>query len=580
MRRLPAAIRVIHEDADVLVVDKPFGLLTANVPGETRPALFDFLKMHVRSSRPRVPRRDPNADPDAPRSRSAGQGVYVIHRLDKEASGLLVFATSEKAFHWLKDDFKAKRVHRIYTALVEGEWGEVGMQTTIQSFLFEPETGGRVHSISNEAFRGAGKMSGDKDQNQPKPAVTHVRVIAVGKGMSLVQVRLETGRKHQIRTHLSERGHPIVGDPRYGAQTDPLGRLGLHASELGFTHPGTGQTVRYSNAAPAGFYLAVGQKVPAGAAAAEMPSPSASTTSPMATPPHLSHAAPAAKSSANQAKAPTGTGTSWEPVVEWYDQMQGDAAEDGSDHYRELILPGTIRLVQPSAGMRVLDVGCGQGIVSRAVAALGAEVIGIDASPGLIEAAKSRGSEGGRARYGVGDAGSLEPAVKALGGAGVAADTAGPFDAATCVMALGNIEPLEPVFRGVVALLKPGGRFVAVISHPAFRAPGQTSWGFDDSAGAQYRRVDGYLSAGQHQVQMHPGLAAHGKAGGEAMTWSFHRPLQTYARLLGAAGLLIESIEEWTSRRTSQPGPRAAAENRARREIPLFMAFRCVRVER
>jgi SAM-dependent methyltransferase len=238
-----------------------------------------------------------------------------------------------------------------------------------------------------------------------------------------------------------------------------------------------------------------------------------------------------------------------------------------------LILPGTIRLVQPTAGMRVLDVGCGQGIVSRALAALGAEAVGIDASPGLIEAAKTRGSEGGRARYGVGDAGSLAAAVKAMG-----SEREGPFDVAVCVMALGNIEPLEPVFRGVASLLKPGGKFVAVISHPAFRAPGQTSWGFDEQAGAQFRRVDGYLSAGQHQVQMHPGLAALGKAGGDATTWSFHRPLQTYVRLLGSAGLLIETMEEWTSRRTSQPGPKAAAENRARREIPLFLAWRGVRV--
>lgn len=561
MRRLPPAIRVVHEDADVIVVDKPAGLLTANIPGETRPALFDFLKRHVRGNRPR-PRRDPNADPDAPRARSAGQGVYVIHRLDKEASGLLVFATSEKAFGWLKDDFKAKRVHRLYTALVEGEWGEAGMQTTIQSFLYEPPEGGAVRSIPSESFRGAGKAAGNKDETQPKPAVTHVKVLAVGNGMSLVQVRLETGRKHQIRAHLSERGHPIVGDPRYGAKIDPVGRLGLHASELGFTHPGTGQTVRYSSVAPASFYAAVGQKPPAGASTeSETRSGSPAHSSPRALP-HSS------------AGSPRGADTSWEQVAEWYDQMQGDAGESGSDHYRDVILPGTIRLVQPTAGMRVLDVGCGQGIVSRALAALGAAVVGIDASPGLIEAAKARGSEGGRAVYGVGDAGALEAALAAL----PTGTSTGSFDASACVMALGNIEPLEPVFRGVSALLKPGGRFVAVISHPCFRAPGQTSWGWDDAARSQYRRVDGYLSSGQHKIDMHPGLAAHGRSGGDAVTWSFHRPIQTYVRLLAAAGLFIDAVEEWSSRRVSQPGPRAAAEDRARREIPLFLALRAVKM--
>ncbi|HZW05508.1 MAG TPA: hypothetical protein VFF65_00170, partial [Phycisphaerales bacterium] len=147
------------------------------------------------------------------------------------------------------------------------------------------------------------------------------------------------------------------------------------------------------------------------------------------------------------------------------------------------------------------------------------------------------------------------------------------FDTATCVMALGNIEPIDPVLEGVASLLKPGGALVFVISHPSFRAPGQTSWGWDD-AGAQprqFRRVDGYLSAGQHRISMHPGDAP------DVVTWTFHRPLQAYVKALAAAGFVIETLEEWPGQRVSQPGPRAAEENRTRQEIPLFLAVRAVK---
>jgi hypothetical protein len=153
----------------------------------------------------------------------------------------------------------------------------------------------------------------------------------------------------------------------------------------------------------------------------------------------------------------------------------------------------------------------------------------------------------------------------------------GGFDAATCIMALTNIEPIDSVLSGAASLLRPGGALVLVISHPAFRAPGQTHWGFDakgPGGGVQYRRVDGYLSAGQHRIVMHPGEAP------DVVTWTFHRPIQHYSRALAQAGMAIELLEEWSSRRQSQPGPRAEAENRSRREIPLFLAIRAVKMER
>lgn len=534
-------MRIVFEDADVLVVDKPPGLLTATEPGQDRENLFDLLKRYIRATRGRGPRRD--RDSDEPRSRSAGQGCYIIHRLDKDASGLLVFATSEKAFTWLKEDFKAKRVHRIYTALCAGTLGQPNDQGTIQSFLKEDEHG-HARSIPSDEFRGAGPGSvGGVAKETARLAVTHYRVVAVGQGLSLVQVRLDTGRKNQIRAHLSEKGHPLVGDYRYGSKADPLQRLGLHAGELGFTHPGTGQTVRYFAPAPPGFYRAVGATPPPASMSRVLP-------------------VSAAKAGDGGAGGSGSPDTAWENVAGWYDAL---LSEHRSDHYDRVIIPGTVRLVQPRGEEKILDVACGQGVISRAMAALGAGVLGVDGSPSLVEAAQAKG---GPIDYRVGDARTLDVE-------GLRAFAPEGFDAATCVMALGNIEPIEPVFRAVCSLLKPGGRFVAVLSHPSFRAPGQTSWGWDNKQHRQFRRVDGYLSPGQHAIEMQPGRAAAGE--GSVKTWTFHRPLQHYIKHLGEAGLLVEQLEEWPGQRVSQPGPRAEEENRARREIPLFLAIRAVK---
>lgn len=523
--------KIVFEDEHLMVVDKPSGMLTAGMGNETRLTLFDLVKQYLRESgaAPRArsrgrDERDAGRGPVRPRV-----GAGVIHRLDKEASGLLVFSKTDRAFQWLKEDFKAKRVHRLYTAVLEGEMGSAGDQGTIQSFLRE-ESSGHVRSIRADEYRGPTRPAPgeDEDADVARPAVTHFKVLAVGKGHTLVQVRLETGRKHQIRVHFADKGHPLVGDKRYGAKTDPGGRIALHAGELGFTHPGTGMKERYTSAPPRAFFALCG----------------AESLMPKDAPEGFDRGAPRTAPPARPAAE-----TAWENVAEWYDEL----VESGeSDHYPRVIVPGTVRMLGPREGMRVLDVACGQGVVSRAMAGLGAAVVGVDGAPSLIDAARARG--GGD--YHVGDA-------RELGKLGL---EPGSFDAATCVMALANIEPLEPVFRGIAALLKPGGRLVWVITHPAFRGPDQTSWGWDDRARAQYRRVDGYLSAGVKAIKMHPGAAP------DVTTMTFHRPIQTYVRVMHECGFAVTALEEWPSMRSSQPGPRADAENRARREIPLFLA--------
>ncbi len=567
-RSLPSGVQIVHEDDDLIVIDKPAGLLTAGMPGQEIDSAFSFLKGYIKDQH-----------------RRRGTKVWIIHRLDKEASGLLVFAKSERAFEFLKEEFRAKRPHRLYAAVVEGEIAPEASKTretpagqkriaqpasgTTQSYLLEDEKG-IVKSFKNAAdairvqkLPGFRASDGEGKGDHPKLAVTHWRVMEAALGRSLLQVRLETGRKNQIRVHMRDIQHPIVGDRRYDAATDPIGRVCLHAAELGFTHPANGKSLRFRSDIPGGFFSLVGKSkgdATAGDAAPALQKPAAPSPvkpAPQATqPPPRSHAT-----------------DSWDHVADWYSELLD---ERRSDHHEQVILPGAARLLNLAGGQSLLDVACGQGVLCHRLVASGINCTGIDTSPRLIDAAQKSASSG--ENFLVGDArtiGSLD-----LGGA---------FDAVACIMALMNIDPLAPVLQGVADRLKPLGSFVCVILHPAFRAPGQTGWGWDEGtpvpgakkhqkppAPRQYRRVDGYLSPAAAPIVMNPGAAAKGVA--PVTTVTFHRPIQSYIKALAEAGLVVDAIEEWPSIRTSQPGPRAAEENRARREIPMFLAIRARKV--
>ncbi len=584
---LPGGIRVVHEDADVIVVDKPAGILTASMPGDDLDSVFRAIKVYARH-----------------KAKRRGTQVWIIHRLDKEASGLLVFAKNEAAFESLKEQFRAKRVHRLYHCVVEGEFAPVVVGEgsvpqlpvgTIQSYLVEDDEG--IVSSSSAAAAPAFRRGAKPQSAEPeaKLAITHYRVVSCGDGRSLLHVRLETGRKNQIRVHMKEFGHPITGDRRYGSKEDPADRVCLHATELAFTAPSSGKTLRFVSPAPAAFFRLVGRKGSEGDTH-ETADWSVKGQESLANRAAVSLAnAPAVTptlTTPNAAPPTDATGSSWDHVADWYSTL---IEERGSDHHDKLIIPGTVRLLDPKPNERIIDVACGQGNLCRALASLGASCTGVDASPRLIEAA---------ARIRVHGA-SVQPAFLTGDARSLTDLKVPPFDAASCVMALMNIEPLSPVFAGVASLLKPGGRFVGVILHPAFRSPGQTAWGWDTGTGdgarrdgppktsarhartpreaarpapaaRQFRRVDGYLSNGRRSVVMNPGAAATGK---EAVTtWTFHRPIQQYVKLLAEAGFMIDALEEWPSLRTSQPGPTAAEENRARREIPMFLAFRAVKL--
>ena len=127
---------------------------------------------------------------------------------------------------------------------------------------------------------------------------------------------------------------------------------------------------------------------------------------------------------------------------------------------------------------------------------------------------------------------------------------------------------IRPVFGGS------NGRLVVAMMHPCFRGPRETSWGWDQAKRVQYRRVDRYLLPRKTPIVAHPGKAP------DLYTWSFHKPIEGYVKALRNAGLLIDALEEWASHKVSEPGPRAAAENAARKEIPMFLALRAIKVRK
>jgi 23S rRNA pseudouridine1911/1915/1917 synthase len=211
-------IRIVFEDDSIIVVEKPAGLLTMATETERSRTLYKTLREIANRKRP-------------------AEKIFIVHRLDREASGLLVFAKTVEAKERLQEQFKNHSAGRRYIAVVEGR--VLPADFTIRSYLAE-NAAFRVYSARNPS---AGKL-----------AVTHVHVMKANPKATLIEVRLETGRKHQIRVHLAERGHPIVGDKAYGSRSNPLKRLALHAAKLDFRHPLTGRPMHFEAPYPKSFW--------------------------------------------------------------------------------------------------------------------------------------------------------------------------------------------------------------------------------------------------------------------------------------------------------------------------------------
>ena len=204
-------IEIVFEDDSIIVVDKPAGLLTMATETERAKTVYAALRAYAKSKK-------------------REEKIFIVHRLDREASGLLVFAKTVEAKEKLQQQFRDHTAGRRYVAVVEGRVDPD--EFTIRSYL----AGNAALRVYSTRRRGAGKL-----------AVTHVRVLKRNPQTTLVEARLETGRKHQIRVHLAERGHPIVGDKMYGGRLNPIRRLALHGAHLAFRHPKTGKLMQFDS---------------------------------------------------------------------------------------------------------------------------------------------------------------------------------------------------------------------------------------------------------------------------------------------------------------------------------------------
>lgn len=210
-------LTILHEDEDVIVIHKEAGLLSIAADQENELTAYRQLMEHVRRSDP-------------------SRRIFVVHRLDRDTSGVMMFAKSKEIQQTLQNSWKDTVQERTYIALVEGQVKK--KEGTITSWLKESKTL---------------KMYSSPYPNDGQHAVTHYKVIKSNREYSLLQVNLETGRKNQIRVHMQDIGHPIVGDKKYGSRTKTIGRMGLHAHVLSFVHPTTGKLLRFESKIPKDF---------------------------------------------------------------------------------------------------------------------------------------------------------------------------------------------------------------------------------------------------------------------------------------------------------------------------------------
>ena len=246
--------------------------------------------------------------------------------------------------------------------------------------------------------------------------------------------------------------------------------------------------------------------------------------------------------------------TSWDKSADWY---QGVTEEAGS-YQKEVILPNLLRLINPKPGQKIIDIGCGTGFFARALAEKGAVLTGLDNSTDMIKTATTFKTPD-PITYLVGSADNLKLLKNKA------------YDAALIVLALQNMEHLAKVFNEAARVLKPGGNLYLVLNHPAFRIPKASSWEWTPDQNTQFRRIDKYLSESKQKIVMHPGESS-------AYTLSFHRPLQTYVKLLGKSGFGVTNLEEWISNRIGPKGKTFAALEQARKEIPLFLFIEAAKI--
>lgn len=245
--------------------------------------------------------------------------------------------------------------------------------------------------------------------------------------------------------------------------------------------------------------------------------------------------------------------TSWNQSAEWYDEL----LQSNDTYQAKVIAPNLLRLMEIKTGETVLDIACGQGFFTREFFKRSGKAIGVDASYELITRAKAQSPK--EISYHVAESQKM-PFLKE-----------GSVEKAAMVLAIQNIDDIHGTLKECNRVLEKDGALYMVLNHPAFRVPKASSWGWSDEEKKQYRRIDQYLSESKVKIQMHPGDAP------DEYTISFHRPLQVYVKACTKAGFAVRRLEEWISHRKSQPGPRAEAEDKARKEFPLFLAMELIK---
>ena len=210
-------ISIIYEDHHLVVIDKHAGILSVATDNQKDHTAYSMLSNHVKEQNPDLK-------------------IFIVHRLDRDTSGLMVYAKSEEVKHALQETWNQTVIERTYVAVVEGQLTE--QEGTVSSYLKE-----------NSTY----KVFSSQNPNNGLKSVTHFKLLKANKFYSLLQLNLETGRKNQIRVHMQDIGHSIVGDKKYGAKTNPMKRLGLHAYVLSFKHPITNEVLKFSTPIPRKF---------------------------------------------------------------------------------------------------------------------------------------------------------------------------------------------------------------------------------------------------------------------------------------------------------------------------------------
>lgn len=250
---------------------------------------------------------------------------------------------------------------------------------------------------------------------------------------------------------------------------------------------------------------------------------------------------------------------SWENVAEWY---LGWSGRNGSAYHRRIAIPAVMHLLDVRPGQTILDVGCGPGALASHVIRASATYVGVDSSFSMIEAA-TRYHRHRRARFVHANAAGLCAALP---------HTGNRFDSVVCLLSIQDMDPIDRIVDEMAHTLRPGGRLVVFMTHPCFRIPRQSGWGWDARRKLKYRRVDRYLTP--LAVPMEPYKRGNGH------TKSYHRPLSVYVRAMATAGLTIDAMEEIPVDQKVIDRRRDGDTAMLSKEIPVFLCVRAVKAGR